>query len=108
MAIGQNLGAINLAGAASTLALGDCGSGKAGIVTIQVVGSITATITVQASVDGATWVSTLARSTGSTTSASTITAAGIYHIEGTNLNLRLSWPGSETGTPVIWRDAAIG
>ena len=100
--------AIDLAGAASTLVLGNSGSGTTGLVCFQVVGSITATITVQASGDGTTWVSALARSVGSTTSSASITAAGIYQVEASGVEIRLSWPGGETGTPVIWSNAVIG
>lgn len=100
--------ALDLSGAAGTLVLGDAGVGMAGLVNLQIVGSITATFTVQVSGDGTTWVSGLARSMGSTTSASTITAAGCYQIEASGFQVRLSWPGSETGTPVIWSNATVG
>lgn len=107
MAKMTKIATIDLTGSAGTLVLGDAGA-NAGLVNVQVVGSITATITVQASGDGATWVSTLARPVGSTTAATTITAAGIYQVEASGLTIRLSWPGSETGTPVIWSNATVG
>ena len=100
---------VDLTGAAGTLALGDGSIDTASLITIQVVGSITATFTVQGTVDGVTWVSILARPIGSTTAATTITAAGIYQIETSGLSdVRLSWPGSQTGTPTIWRRAVVG
>jgi len=101
------------AAGAGTLLLGNVAKGRTGIMVIQVVGAITGTITVQGAGDVTvagvgTWVSTLARPTGSTTAATTITAAGIYHIEASGMDIRLSWPGTETGTPAILRDNAVG
>lgn len=107
MATMRKVATIDLTGAAGTLVLGDAGE-KAGLVNVQVVGAITATLTVQASGDGATWVAALARPIGSTTAATTITAAGIYQVEASGLTIRLSWPGSETGSPVIWSNATVG
>jgi hypothetical protein len=105
----QKVATLNLAGAAGTLSLGDGAIDTASLIVIQVEGSITATFTVQGTLDDVTWVSILARPIASTTAASTITAAGIYQIEASGWSrVRLSWSGSETGTPEIWRRPVVG
>lgn len=103
------VGTANLAGAAGTMLLGNGDGGRASQIVVQVVGAMTGTITVQATMDNTTWVSTLAKPSSSTTAATTITGAGIYVIESSGYtDTRLSWPGGETGAPTVFRRPVVG
>jgi len=105
-----SLGALDLvAVGAATRQIGGGDVEQASMVIIQIVGAFTATITVQGSLDGSTWVSLLARPVGSTTAASTITVPGLYQIEASGVaEVRLSWPGTGVGAPTLFYRAVVG
>lgn len=79
-------------GAAEVFVLGSAGSGVVARWRVHVT-AVADTITVQAKINGSTTTratASIAYPIGSTTSASTITAVGIYDIESSGLDVALS------------------
>lgn len=82
----------------------------AGIVVFQLVdgGSWNGTITFYATVDGSTPIAILATPVGSTTGATTATAAGIYRIDAAGVRVRAKATTVAAGSMIVHTGYARG
>jgi hypothetical protein len=63
--------------------LGNADAGLAGDITFQVVGTFTATLSFEATIDGTNWVAVLATNLNSGTAATSTAAAGLFRVDAT-------------------------
>lgn len=92
-----------LDGATATGASTEMNCFNAGTMVFQVVGTFTATITFQASINGSNWVAVRAENLNDGNKATTATAAGLYRIdEPTGMIVRANVTSYTSGTIDIW------
>src|SRR5262245_55164731 len=95
----------------ATVDLGSGDAGRASVISVQLVGSWSGTLTIKATVDGTNYVSVFGLAADSTTAATTIASGyvGITRIDATGyLNVRVVGTAGGTGTPAVWKRPTIG
>ena len=105
MSIPASLGTIDMS-AGGTLALGSGDDGRASTLAFQTVGTWTGTLTIEATIDGTTYVAVLGVPAGSTTAATTVASGAevITRVDATGYSLvRLNGTAGGSGSVAIYR-----